>query len=149
MGFAIPAAVGAGFVSPWLRPIVLVGDGAFQMSGTELSTCVRFGQTPIVIVLNNAGYATEREILDGPFNDIQNWQYEKVCGLVGGGLGQKVTTHGEFVRAIGYAMSDPHHLHVINVVLDKSDHSPAMARLAKRLAENISPKEHPRSLAAA
>ena len=73
MGFAVPAAVGAGFADPALRPVVLVGDGAFQMTGTELSTCVRYGQTPIIIILNNRGYSTEREILDGPFNDVHEW----------------------------------------------------------------------------
>jgi TPP-dependent 2-oxoacid decarboxylase len=75
----VPAAVGAGFSDPSLRPIVLVGDGAFQMTGTELSTRVRHGQVPVVIVLNNRGYSTEREILEGPFNDIHEWRYERVC----------------------------------------------------------------------
>src|SRR5207344_2253032 len=59
MGFAVPAAVGAGFANPALRQIVLVGDGAFQMTGSELSTCVRYSQAPIVIILNKHGYSTE------------------------------------------------------------------------------------------
>src|SRR5215212_7746829 len=33
MGFAVPAAIGAQLASPKLRPIVVVGDGAFQMTG--------------------------------------------------------------------------------------------------------------------
>ncbi len=37
MGFAVPAALGAIVARPNLRPIVLVGDGAFQMTGMELS----------------------------------------------------------------------------------------------------------------
>ncbi len=68
MGFSVPAALGAGLADPSKRPIVLVGDGEFQMTGTELATCLRHGQTPIVLVLNNHGYSTEREIMDGPFN---------------------------------------------------------------------------------
>lgn len=143
MGFAVPAAVGAGFADPSLRPLVLVGDGAFQMTGTELSTCVRFGQTPVVIVLNNKGYSTEREILDGPFNDLHEWRYEKVCELIGGGIGYRVTTHGELVQALQRAMSDKSQLYVLNVVLDPKDRSPAMVRLAHRLAKRVAAGEQP------
>jgi indolepyruvate decarboxylase len=57
LGFAVPAALGAQLARPELRPLVLVGDGAFQMTGLELSTAVRFGLNPIVVVLNNDGYA--------------------------------------------------------------------------------------------
>jgi len=138
MGFAVPAAVGVSFADPSLRPIVLVGDGAFQMTGTELATCVRYGHTPIVIILNNRGYSTEREILEGPFNDIPEWQYEKICALVGGGIGHKVRTHGELVAALDAAFADRHTMHVINVVLDPADRSPAMMRLAHRLAKRVS-----------
>ena len=60
MGFAVPAALGAMVARPNLRPVVLVGDGAFQMTGMELSTIVRHGFSPIVIVLDNEGYGTER-----------------------------------------------------------------------------------------
>jgi indolepyruvate decarboxylase len=38
MGFAVPAAIGAQLAKPKQRPIVLVGDGAFQMTGMEIST---------------------------------------------------------------------------------------------------------------
>src|SRR5688500_7344421 len=53
MGFAVPAALGAQTARRDLRPVVIVGDGAFQMTGMELSTIVRRGYNPIVIVLDN------------------------------------------------------------------------------------------------
>ncbi len=137
MGFAVPAAVGAGFAAPSLRPIVLVGDGAFQMTGSELSTCVRYGQTPVVIILNNHGYSTEREILEGPFNDIHEWRYENICDLIGGGVSRRIATYGEFVDALTMALADPNRLYVLNVLLDPADRSPAMTRLAKRLAKRL------------
>jgi TPP-dependent 2-oxoacid decarboxylase len=137
MGFAVPAAVGVGFADPSLRPIVLVGDGAFQMTGTELSTCVRHKQAPIVIVLNNRGYSTEQEIMEGPFNDIHDWRYEKICDLIGGGVGYRIQTHGELVRAFAAALADRSQVHVLNVLLDPADRSPAMVRLAKRLAKRL------------
>ena len=62
MGLAVPGAIGAQLALPAYRPIVLVGDGAFQMTGTELSTATRLGLKPIVLILNNEGYGTMRKI---------------------------------------------------------------------------------------
>ena len=138
MGFAVPAAVGASFADPTLRPIVLVGDGAFQMTGTELSTAVRYGQTPIVIVLNNRGYSTEREILEGPFNDVHEWHYDRICDLIGGGVGTRISTQGEFERGLIAALADSSRLHVMNVLLNPADRSAGMVRLAHRLAKRLS-----------
>jgi len=137
MGFSVPAALGVGFADPALRPLVLVGDGAFQMTGTELSTCILHGQSPIVVVLNNHGYSTERQILEGPFNDIHEWQYEKICDLLGGGVGHRVGTFGELVRALKTAVDDYTQAHVLNVLLDPGDCSKAMKRVAQRLAKRL------------
>src|SRR5207253_426767 len=60
MGFAVPASIGAQLANRKLRPLVLVGDGAFQMTGMELATAARYNLNPVVIVLNNNGYGTER-----------------------------------------------------------------------------------------
>jgi TPP-dependent 2-oxoacid decarboxylase len=138
MGFAVPAAVGASFADPTLRPIVLVGDGAFQMTGTELSTAVRYGQRPIVVVLNNRGYSTEREILEGPFNDVHEWRYERICDMIGGGVGMRIATQGEFERGLAAALADSSRLYVMNVLLDRADRSAGMVRLAHRLAKRLS-----------
>jgi len=88
-------------------------------------------------VLNNRGYSTEREIMEGPFNDIPEWRYEKICDLVGGGLGYRVQTHGELLQALATALADPSQVHVLNVLLNPADRSPAMVRLAKRLAKRL------------
>ncbi len=137
MGFAVPAAVGVGMANPTTRALVIVGDGAFQMTGMELSTVVRYGLNPIVVVLNNHGYTTERFLLDGPFNDIQEWQFHKIPEVLGRGLGLEVRTEGELdaalVRAIGHTQS----FSLLNVHLDPFDRSPALARLAKRLSEMV------------
>jgi indolepyruvate decarboxylase len=138
MGLAVPAAVGASFADPSLRPIVLVGDGAFQMTGTELATAVHYGQTPIVIVLNKRGYSTDREILEGPFNDVHEWQYERICDVVGGGTGSRIRTQGEFEERLAAALADTSQLHIFNVLLDPADRSAGMKRLAHRLAKRLS-----------
>lgn len=135
MGFAVPAAVGAQFAAPRLRPLVFVGDGAFQMTGQELSTAVKNELNPIVFVLNNKGYTTERYIKEGPFNDIHNWAYHRMTDLLQAGWGCEVRTEGEFEVALETAAKNKDAFSLINIHLDKMDRSDALARLGKRLAE--------------
>lgn len=139
MGFAIPAAVGAGMASPGQRPLVLVGDGAFQMTGMELSTIARNGLNPIVVVMNNKGYTTERFILEGSFNDIHNWAYHKVPDVIGIGLGIEVKTEDELEAALARAVANVGSYSLLNVHLDKMDRSPALERLARKMSERIRP----------
>jgi len=134
MGFAIPASVGVQVANKNLRPLVLVGDGAFQMTCMELSTTVKMGFNPIVVVLNNRGYSTERFIQEGPFNDIHNWNYHKMPELLGSGWGFEVFTEGDLEKAFHAAFANHDCFSLINVHLDKYDVSPALKRLAARLA---------------
>lgn len=136
MGFAIPGALGAKLAKPDVRPIVIVGDGAFQMSHSELSTIVSRGLNPIVFVLNNQGFATERLLRDGDYNNIRNWRYDKVTELIGGGIGFFVQTEQELQDAVRTSL-DSKVLSVINVVVDKKDISAGCRRMAEALSKKI------------
>jgi indolepyruvate decarboxylase len=137
MGFAIPAAVGVQFAQPHRRPIVLVGDGAFQMTFQELSTGLHHGFNPIVVVMNNKGYTTERFLHEGPFNDIPNWQYHRLPDLFGGGVGFEVHTEGDLEKALQAALANSNSFSLLNVHLGKTDVSPAMVRLGRMLSNRI------------
>ena len=137
MGFAVPASVGAQFSMPDTRCLVIVGDGAFQMTGTELSTIVRHEFNPIILVLNNHGYGTERHLLEGAFNDIGCWNYSGMPSLFGTGHGFHVRTEGEFDEAIKAALAETRHFTLIEAELEKLDTSPALARLAERMSGEI------------
>lgn len=137
MGFAIPASVGVQFANPDMRPIVLVGDGAFQMTCLELSTAVRHNFNPIVVVLNNKGYTTERFLQDGEFNDILNWEYHRLPDLLGGGWGFEVHTEGDLDKALNAALANSDRFSLINVHLDPTDISPALSRLAESLSKRL------------
>jgi len=137
MGFGVPASIGAQLANPSLRPVVLVGDGAFQMTGMELSTSARFGLSPIVIVLNNHGYATERGIKDGPFNDIAEWAFSKVPAVLGTGTGFVVRTPAELHAALDASLANTVNFSIIDVDLDRNDTSPALERLAERLGKQV------------
>jgi TPP-dependent 2-oxoacid decarboxylase len=137
MGFAVPAALGAQLARPELRPLVLVGDGAFQMTGMELSTIVRMGLNPVVVVLNNAGYGTERHIHDGPFNDVLNWNYHRLPDLLGSGRSFLVKTEQELDEALDAAALHTESYCLLDVHLDPLDHTAALGRLAERMAKNL------------
>lgn len=137
MGFAVPAAVGAGMANPGLRALVIVGDGAFQMTGMELSTIARFGLNPIVVVMNNHGYTTERFLLEGSFNDIHEWKFHKIPDVLGAGVGFEVRTEGELDRALEAAVANTGSFSLLNVHLDKMDRSPALERLAQKMSAII------------
>ncbi len=136
MGFAIPAALGVQLAKPNVRPIVIVGDGAFQMSVTELSTIIQHKLNPIIFVLNNGGYTTERYLKDGCYNDIRNWNYSKIMDVFGGGKGCVVETEEELHIAIKNALPSKE-LCLIEVKLDKMDISPALHRVTESLAKRI------------
>lgn len=134
MGFAIPASLGVKLAKPQVRPIVLVGDGAFQMSCSELSTLIRYKLNPIVIVVNNRGYSTERIIVDGKFNNILDWNYHLVCDMMGGGQGFKVTTETELEEAMKKSLKSDI-LTVLNCIIDSFDISPALKRVSESLSK--------------
>jgi indolepyruvate decarboxylase len=137
MGFAVPAGIGAQVANPHRRPLVLVGDGAFQMTGMELSTAVRYKLNPIVIVLNNGGYGTERQMQDGSYNDVVPWQYHRLPEILGAGRGFLVTTESELDQALEAAEQHTESFCLLEVRLDPQDRSPALQRLAERLAAKI------------
>ncbi len=137
LGYAVPAAVGVQLARPDLRPLVLVGDGAFQMTGMELGTIARYRMNPIIIVLDNAGYGTERPMLDGRFNDILNWRYSDVPRVLGAGRGYEATTEDELETALLAARGDRSTFHVIEARLAPDDRSEALHRLTAALAERV------------
>jgi indolepyruvate decarboxylase len=116
---------------------VLVGDGAFQMSGMELGTIARYGMNPIVIVLDNEGYGTERPMLDGRFNDVHPWAFWRIPEVLGAGLGIPVETEAEMADALARARANTGAFTLIQVKLPRDDHSPALGRLTASLADRV------------
>ncbi len=55
MGFSLPAAIGAKMACPEEEVWVIVGDGGFQMTASELSTCAQEKVKVNIAIINN-GY---------------------------------------------------------------------------------------------
>jgi len=90
-----------------------------------------------VIVLNNRGYGTERFLLEGRFNDIPNWQYHRVPDLLGAGRGFEVRSETELEAALHSALANVGSFSLLNVHIPEDDTSPALRRLAERLARRV------------
>lgn len=139
MGFATPATLGACVAKPNQRVVAICGDGAFQMTGNELSTIIRHGFSPILIILDNHGYGTERFLHAGDwkYNEIHPWNYHKLPEIYGGGRGYCVSTEGEFVHALNEAWKDTSCVQIIQAKLAEGDASTTLLRLAERLGARV------------
>lgn len=128
MGFAIPGAVGAQIADPARRPIVMVGDGAFQMTGLELITMAKYKLNPIIILFDNKIYATlkycEPPKTMQPHN-IPTMDYAKMAEIMGG-RGVTVNTVGDFKKALQTAKDTEDTFILLDVKLDEKDISPAL-----------------------
>lgn len=60
MGWSNGAAIGAKLAAPNKTVINVIGDGAFGMTGMELSTAAHYGIKIISVVLNNSGFDATR-----------------------------------------------------------------------------------------
>lgn len=132
MGYAVPAALGVGKADPQRRPVVVVGDGAFIMTGLEAAACAYNGVPAIVIVLDNSGYGTQRPIMDGPFNDIPVMAVDRLPETFGTGRGFDVKTRAELDDVLRQAV-ESNELCILRVHLPKDGRSAALERLGQAL----------------
>jgi indolepyruvate decarboxylase len=99
MGFGIPGALGAQ-LGTGQRSVVLCGDGAFQMTGSEIAQAPRYGLNPIVILINNGGWGIFRPVVEREdLLTIPPWPYADLARSWGG-LGFRVERVGEFREAL-------------------------------------------------
>lgn len=97
IGWATPAALGAGIAKPQARIILITGDGAHQCSALEIGTMLKWGLKPIIIVINNKGYTTERFLSDESknYNDIIQMNYAKFARVFEGDVWATQTSNSE------------------------------------------------------
>lgn len=62
MGFALPAAIGAKLALPKTSVAAVEGDGSFMMNSVELSTAVQLQMPLVVVLLNNRGWVSIRDL---------------------------------------------------------------------------------------
>lgn len=136
MGYGVPAGLGLQ-VSTGQRPIILVGDGAFQMTGWELGNAARCGCDPIVLVFNNASWEMLRTFMPAArFNDLAHWDFAAMAAGMGGD-GQVVATRADLVAALARAHATRGRFQLLDIRLARGVLSPSLARFVaavKRLS---------------
>ncbi|MGZ0300795.1 alpha-keto acid decarboxylase family protein [Citrobacter freundii] len=139
IGYALPAAFGAQTACPDRRVILIIGDGAAQLTIQELGSTLRDGQSPVILLLNNDGYTVERAIhgANQRYNDIAAWSWTLVpqafsreCQAECWRVTQAVQLEEVLAR-----LSHPQRLSLIEVVLPKAD-LPELLRTVTRALES-------------
>jgi indolepyruvate decarboxylase len=134
MGFGVPAALGLQ-VATGRRPIAIVGDGAFQMTGWELGHCRRYGWDPIVLVLNNCEWGMISAFRPGAgYTQLGDWDFAKAAEALGG-RGVQVRTRSELKRALETAAAERGRFQLIDVRIAPGEVSRRMRAFAGRLSK--------------
>jgi TPP-dependent 2-oxoacid decarboxylase len=141
IGYCLPATLGVGLARPNERPVLLIGDGAAQMTIQDLGTIAREGLHPIVVLVDNDGYTIERTIR-GPesrYNDITHWDWAQVArGLTAGSEAMTVLdakTNEELDRALRRAHMTPDQLVLIQVHVGRLDVPRSLQAMVDLLAQ--------------
>jgi len=141
MGFAVPGAIGAQ-IGTGLRPLILTGDGGFQMTGVEIIHAPRHGCNPVVIVVNNSGWgifrpvAKQQELLALP-----SLRYADLA-VLWGGVGIRVETVAELRRALENAAQSSSFV-LIEAMTGYRDLSPVSIKYIRASAERAAQTAKP------
>src|SRR5882724_10362271 len=127
MGFGVPAGIGVA-AATGRRPLILVGDGAFQMTGWELGNCRRYGLDPIVVLFNNASWEMLRAFQpESRFNDLDDWKFAAMAKSLGG-HGERVTTRRQLRDGLERAVTRRGRFSLIEVMLPRGVTSTTLSR---------------------
>ncbi|CNE09260.1 thiamine pyrophosphate-binding protein [Yersinia nurmii] len=137
IGYSLPAAYGVQTGSPQRRVILIIGDGAAQLSIQELGSMLRDGLKPIILLLNNNGYTVERAIHgeNQPYNDISAWNWTQLPQAFGAGnevISLKVSKPEQLQKALQLADQNSQ-LVFIEVILPQMDIPPLLRKVTEAL----------------
>jgi indolepyruvate decarboxylase len=116
IGYSVGAAVGVG-VAQGRRPLVICGDGGFQMTAQSLSSMVKERIPAIVIVLDNGIQGIEQWILASsyfgntnsaplPYLALGRWNYADLAKALGFGFTRTADTPASFRQALSDAKAN-------------------------------------------
>ncbi len=130
MGYGVPAGMAAQLVTG-RRVLVLVGDGAFQMTGWELGNCRKLGVDPIVVIFNNRSWEMLRVFQpESHFNDLDDWRFAEAAAALGG-EGRRVATRAELARALDEAIRRRGSFQLIEAMIPRGTISETLRRFVE------------------
>lgn len=141
MGYGVPAGIGAQLATG-RRTLILVGDGAFQMTGWELGNCRRLGGIdPIVILFNNTSWEMLRVFQpESAFNDLDDWHFAEMAGPMGGD-GYRVRTRAELTAALETAATTRGRFQLVEVMIPRGVLSATLSRFVAGVKRLHAPGE--------
>lgn len=127
MGYGVPAGLGLQATSGE-RPLILVGDGAFQMTGWELGNCRRYGWDPIVLLFNNASWEMLRTFQpEAGYNDLDDWHFAAMAESLGG-TGRRVASRAQLKDALAAALAERGRFQLIEIMIPRGSISRTLER---------------------
>ncbi|KAA9089166.1 alpha-keto acid decarboxylase family protein [Microbacterium radiodurans] len=139
IGYTLPATLGASLGDTSKRAILFIGDGSAQLTIQELATMLHRGLTPVVFLINNAGYTVERAIQspDAVYQNVTGWDWLRFPQAFGAGdraATYRVSTGIELQEALAAASDNTATLVLIEVIMDRLDTPTILTELAAGLA---------------
>lgn len=88
IGYTLPAALGTCLAAPERPTVLLIGDGAAQLTATELATLWQRGLAPVIVLIDNAGYTIERAIQSprAVYQDVTAWDWTALPAALAPGV---------------------------------------------------------------
>ncbi|HAD0814261.1 TPA_asm: alpha-keto acid decarboxylase family protein [Salmonella enterica subsp. enterica serovar Typhimurium] len=138
IGYSLPAAFGAQTACPDRRVILIIGDGAAQLTIQEMGSMLRDGQAPVILLLNNDGYTVERAIHGAAqrYNDIASWNWAQIPPALNAAQQAECwrVTQAIQLAEVLERLARPQRLSFIEVMLPKAD-LPELLRTVTRALE--------------
>ncbi|EBU9022977.1 indolepyruvate decarboxylase [Salmonella enterica subsp. enterica serovar Ullevi] len=138
IGYSLPAAFGAQTACPDRRVILIIGDGAAQLTIQEMGSMLRDGQAPVILLLNNDGYTVERAIHGAAqrYNDIASWNWTQIPSALNAAQQAECwrVTQAIQLAEVLERLARPQRLSFIEVMLPKAD-LPELLRTVTRALE--------------
>ncbi|EDT2837900.1 alpha-keto acid decarboxylase family protein [Salmonella enterica subsp. enterica] len=138
IGYSLPAAFGAQTACPDRRVILIIGDGAAQLTIQEMGSMLRDGQAPVILLLNNDGYTVERAIHGAAqrYNDIASWNWTQIPPALNAAQQAECwrVTQAIQLAEVLERLVRPQRLSFIEVMLPKAD-LPELLRTVTRALE--------------
>ncbi|EDG1644550.1 indolepyruvate decarboxylase [Salmonella enterica subsp. enterica serovar Typhimurium] len=138
IGYSLPAAFGAQTACPDRRVILIICDGAAQLTIQEMGSMLRDGQAPVILLLNNDGYTVERAIHGAAqrYNDIASWNWTQIPPALNAAQQAECwrVTQAIQLAEVLERLARPQRLSFIEVMLPKAD-LPELLRTVTRALE--------------
>ncbi|KAI8087151.1 pyruvate decarboxylase isozyme [Thamnidium elegans] len=139
-GYSVSAAVGAAMADRSRKVYLFVSNDAFLVTAQEIEVFIRQGLTPVICLLKNNNYRTEK-LVHGPYcmyNNFKMWEYSRSLNFSGGntnenkatgrkhaivGIEAKVNTPQEFESAMKKITQQTDKIHFLEIVMPRTEDS--------------------------